>query len=103
MIIVNLKGGLGNQMFQYALGYVLAKKKNCDLFCDIRLQEFYKKNPPPRNVPREIDLDIFGINVKQPSNWVLLKVLQNFLGIRQSRLDHRIVIKKISFHQIQLP
>ena len=28
MIIVNLKGGLGNQMFQYALGYVLAKKKN---------------------------------------------------------------------------
>ena len=78
MIIVNLKGGLGNQMFQYALGYVLAKKKNCDLFCDIRLQEFYKKNPPPRNVPREIDLDIFGISVKQPSNWVLLKVLQNF-------------------------
>ena len=28
MIIINLKGGLGNQMFQYALGYVLAKKNN---------------------------------------------------------------------------
>ena len=82
MIIVNLKGGLGNQMFQYALGYVLAKKKNCNLFCDIRLQEFYKKNPPPRNVPREIDLDIFGIKVKQPSNWNLLKVLQNFSNYR---------------------
>ena len=27
MIIVNLKGGLGNQMFQYAIGFALAKKK----------------------------------------------------------------------------
>jgi len=82
MIIVNLKGGLGNQMFQYALGYILAKKKNCDLFCDIRLQEFYKKNPPPRNVPREIDLDIFGIKIESPSNWLLFKVLHNFSNYR---------------------
>lgn len=28
MIIVNLKGGLGNQMFQYALGRRLALKNN---------------------------------------------------------------------------
>ena len=82
MIIINLKGGLGNQMFQYALGYVLAKKKNCTLLCDIRLQEFYKKNPPPRNVPREIDLDAFGIKIKQPNNWLLFKVLQNFSNYR---------------------
>ncbi len=27
MIIINLKGGLGNQMFQYAIGYCLSKKK----------------------------------------------------------------------------
>ena len=82
MIIVNLKGGLGNQMFQYALGYILAKKKNCDLLCDTRLQEFYKKNPPPRNVPREIDLDIFGIKIKSPSNWELFKVLHLFSNHR---------------------
>lgn len=82
MIIVNLKGGLGNQMFQYALGYILAKKKKCDLFCDTRLQEFYKKNPPPRNVPREIDLDIFDIKIKKPSNYELFKVLQLFSNHR---------------------
>ena len=82
MIIVNLKGGLGNQMFQYALGYILAKKKKCDLFCDVRLQEFYKKNPPPRNVPREIDLDIFGIKIQKPSIWLLFKVLHNFSNYR---------------------
>ena len=32
VIIVNLKGGLGNQMFQYALGYCLSKKAFRRLF-----------------------------------------------------------------------
>lgn len=35
MIIVNLKGGLGNQMFQYALGRRLALKNNNELKLDI--------------------------------------------------------------------
>ena len=43
VIIVNLKGGLGNQMFQYALGYTLAKNKKVPLFFDLRLMEEEKK------------------------------------------------------------
>jgi hypothetical protein len=35
MIIVKLKGGLGNQLFQYAVGRSLAVKNNCDLKFDI--------------------------------------------------------------------
>lgn len=35
MIIVNLKGGLGNQMFQYALGRALAIKNADDLKLDV--------------------------------------------------------------------
>ena len=76
MIIVNLKGGLGNQMFQYATGFALAKKKQTNLLFDIRLQEKYKINPPPRNVPRNIDLDIFGIKLEICSEKDLLKVFQ---------------------------
>lgn len=76
MIIVNLKGGLGNQMFQYATGFTLAKKKQTNLLFDIRLQEKYKINPPPRNVPRNIDLDIFGIKLEICSEKDLLKVFQ---------------------------
>ena len=34
MIKVFLRGGLGNQMFQYALGLNLAKKQNTDLVLD---------------------------------------------------------------------
>ncbi len=34
MIIVQLKGGLGNQLFQYAAGYALARNKNVELKVD---------------------------------------------------------------------
>lgn len=35
LVIVKLKGGLGNQMFQYALGKHLSFKKNCPLRVDL--------------------------------------------------------------------
>jgi len=76
MIIVNLKGGLGNQMFQYAIGFALAKKKKTNLFFDVRFINEYKISPPPGYVPRDIDLDIFGIKLEIPSKKDLLKVFQ---------------------------
>lgn len=42
MITVKLIGGLGNQMFQYALGRHLSIKNNCDLYMDINEFETYK-------------------------------------------------------------
>ncbi|MDC2970490.1 alpha-1,2-fucosyltransferase [Candidatus Pelagibacter sp.] len=76
VIIVNLKGGLGNQMFQYALGYTLAKKKKVPLFFDLRLMEEEKIKPSPRNVPRDFDLDIFGIKKEIVSKKDLIKIIQ---------------------------
>lgn len=35
MIIITIEGGLGNQMFQYALGKALATKNNCELKLDL--------------------------------------------------------------------
>jgi len=76
VIIVNLKGGLGNQMFQFATGYCLSKRNSVGLVFDNRLMEQYKINPPPRNPPRNFDLDIFGIKEKTATNSDLLKVFQ---------------------------
>lgn len=47
MVIVRLWGGLGNQMFQYACGYALAKRHNEKLILDTRFynEDFLKKNP----------------------------------------------------------
>jgi len=76
VIIVNLKGGLGNQMFQYALGYTLSKIKKVPLAFDLRLMEEHKIKPSPRNVPRDFDLDIFGIKKDVVSKKDLIKTLQ---------------------------
>lgn len=58
MIDVRLKGGLGNQMFQYALGRVLSIKHNTNLFLD--LNYFKNKN----FTPREYNLDQFNIKAQ---------------------------------------
>ncbi|MGB9927471.1 MAG: alpha-1,2-fucosyltransferase [Methanosarcina sp.] len=53
MIIVKLTGGLGNQMFQYALGRQLAVKNNTTLKLDIQGFKDYKL--------RNYDLNFFNI------------------------------------------
>ena len=40
MIIIRLKGGMGNQMFQYALGRALSIKYNVPLKLDIAMYKF---------------------------------------------------------------
>ena len=45
MIIVRLSGGLGNQMFQYAIGRHLAEKQYAILKLDLSLFEKYKVRP----------------------------------------------------------
>ena len=54
MIITNLCGGLGNQMFQYAFGRALATRLNTQLFLDIRNYEISKV--------RRYGLDHFSIS-----------------------------------------
>lgn len=42
MIIVQLTGGLGNQLFQYAMGSMLASKNQCELKLDLSSFENYE-------------------------------------------------------------
>ena len=59
MIIVFLRGGLGNQMFQYALGLNLAKKNNTRLLLDtVFLNDRF---PRKEFAYRTFDLDVFQL------------------------------------------
>lgn len=71
MIIINIKGGLGNQMFQYALAYCIAKKNNTSIACDLR---YLKERKGEKNyVIRNFDLGIFDIASNEPLMKDLLK------------------------------
>lgn len=69
MIIVNLKGGLGNIMFQYALGRYLAYKNKVELRFDVRS---YKTNPLG---DYSLSLESFNIKIREKlaSPWDIRK------------------------------
>lgn len=60
MIIVNLKGGLGNQMFQYAAGLALAEKHHVDLKLDFAFLQ--TSTGSAEFTKRRFELEIFDVN-----------------------------------------
>lgn len=91
MITVNLMGGMGNQMFQYAVGKALSLKYQVPLQLDIT--ELLDRTPRPNFVFRDYDLDIFclqanliafskkGITNNKYIKW-MLKTINSSLPIR---------------------
>jgi hypothetical protein len=72
MIITKLQGGLGNQLFQYAIGRRFAIDRQTELKIDI---DFFdnQENVTPRN----FKLDVFNIEASLASKADKLKVLGN--------------------------
>ena len=64
MIIVKLMGGMGNQMFQYALGRSISLRYNKELKLDLSFLEDTNRNED--FVMRDFDLDIFNIHASTP-------------------------------------
>jgi len=62
MIISNLKGGLGNQMFEYVAGYSLAKDKGAEFKID--LGHFENQDKFKNETNRGFQLDFFNVPYK---------------------------------------
>ncbi|MBI5065417.1 alpha-1,2-fucosyltransferase [Candidatus Woesearchaeota archaeon] len=60
VIIIHLAGGIGNQMFQYAVGRTISLRNNIKLLLDL---SFFKKIPPATS-KREFSLMNFNISGK---------------------------------------
>ncbi len=100
MVIVKLKGGLGNQMFQYACGRALSEKNKSTLFLDLT---FLLYNPSSSNhTLRNYELNVFNIqerftllsrlNKKIPNSNFFYKLNSKLDGVKK-RLG---LIKKIN-------
>ncbi len=86
MIIVQLLGGLGNQMFQYAVGRYLSISYNTDLYID--LSKLEAKVDIPEFTPRNYELDIFNL----PINIISEKEINKFY-LMPKNLYERIIGK----------
>ena len=78
-IVVNLIGGVGNQLFQYALGYAISKKADLELMVDISAYEKYKV--------RNYELDKFGFDIK-------IAQLQDYIDLKKRHLFKKTYYKE---------
>jgi hypothetical protein len=60
MITIRLRGGLGNQMFQYAMGKYISKKMGVGMKLD--LTKLLKNTKSKNYTARDYQLDIFNLN-----------------------------------------
>lgn len=79
MVKVKLWGGLGNQMFQYALGRALALKNRTYLQLD--LSEYKVKDESTDYISRNFELDIFNVQyVKEKKENLLVNKILNYVS-----------------------
>jgi hypothetical protein len=75
MVITKLMGGMGNQMFQFALGHLLAKHLQTEVYVDL---SFLNNTSHISNfVQRKYCLDIFNYDIKQYNENIITRKLFN--------------------------
>ena len=62
MIITNLKGGLGNQMFEYAAGLSISIEKKTEFKVDVSHFDDFKNFP--NETRRFLELDSFNLKIE---------------------------------------
>ena len=102
MVIIKLQGGLGNQMFQYAIGRILALKNKTKLFLDYSFFDDVEKKPG--FTPRMFELECFNnkissLDVTQNVELTKLWVSNNLLSTLDVTNNTRLRLFEIEENQ----
>ena len=74
MIVVKIKSGLGNQMFQYALGRRLSLE-----WCDeLKFDISWFSNINSNETQRKLEIDQFNIKINQATDEEIIKSMRGF-------------------------
>ena len=84
VVIVQLAGGLGNQMYRYANGKALAESKNAKLIVDTRFFDSAQEN----TTPREYELSAFELQVDMLNDATLAQLLAK-LNVYKEKLWYK--------------
>lgn len=95
MIAVKLMGGLGNQMFQYALGRSISDKNNSKLVLDL---SFYNDQSDVET-PRQYELDSFVLNTPIIKKQILDKKPRINLAFRNNYFPFKYVEAGFPFNK----
>lgn len=95
MIVVNVIGGLGNQMFQYAFAYSVSRKLNQSFELDVSDFETYWHPHNSSNYWHPYQLNVFQIKHESTPHKVKLKErsLLNRAAIKLKTIKHKLLIK----------
>lgn len=95
MIVTKIQAGLGNQMFQYAVGLSLALKHQTELVLDISSYENMHKD----DTPRSYELDVFAIRgrVADKNDFAVIKSPE-YRRTLQDKVKHRLAIGNAVFY-----
>ena len=85
MICIQLSGGLGNQMFQYACGRALAYKHKVNLLLDLTALD--KKGPQSTYTLRKYELGIFSLNARIASANELKLYKSSYLSLLNNKMS----------------
>jgi hypothetical protein len=94
-MIIRFKGGLGNQMFQFALGTSLENHYGKRCYYDYRYLEC--RNPRENFVFRKYNLDIFGIHARKVTS-IQYHIINKFANIKIPIRLKRILSQRFFFH-----
>lgn len=84
MTTIKLKGGLGNQMFQYATGLAVAIHNDKELALDIS----HYKNQSSKDTSRTFDLLVFNISTSKFADIAPSKITQLITKIKNKLFPH---------------